>query len=61
LKDRLVAAGIEVLSIGALYSRAREFAPSGSIAATAGDDTPIVGVVEYRDGRVTDVIRRVTR
>lgn len=61
LRDRLVAAGIDVLSIEALYSRARALVPNGTSAATAHDDAPIVAVVEYRDGRVTDVIRRVAR
>lgn len=61
LRDRLVAAGIDVLSIATLYSRARKLMPGGTTAGTARDDAPIVAVVEYRDGRTTDVIRRVLR
>ena len=61
LRDRLVDAGIEVLSIEALHTRARELAPGGAVAGAVGDDARIVAIVEYRDGRVTDVIRQVAR
>jgi citrate lyase subunit alpha/citrate CoA-transferase len=59
LVERLVAAGIEVLSIEALHDRARALAPAGGPAAPVRDDARIVAVVQYRDGRVTDVIREV--
>ena len=58
LADRLVAAGIEVLSIEALRDRACALAPSTS-SATASADARVVAVVEYRDGRITEVIRKV--
>jgi citrate lyase subunit alpha / citrate CoA-transferase len=61
LKDRLLDAGMAVLSIEALHARARELAPSGAAPATAREDARVVAVVEYRDGRVTDVIRRLAR
>lgn len=59
LKDRLVNAGIEVLSIEALHARAREMAPIGAAPVSANDDARIVAIVEYRDGQVTDVIRKL--
>lgn len=61
LRDRLADAGIEVLSIESLHLRARELTPSGAVAESVDDDARIVAVVEYRDGRVTDVIRQVAR
>jgi citrate lyase subunit alpha/citrate CoA-transferase len=59
LRDRLRSAGIEVLSIGQLHALARELSPRARADASPTADARIVGVVEYRDGRVTDVIRQV--
>ena len=61
LRDRLRAAGIEVLSIEQLRERAMKQARPVAPAHDSGVDEPIVGVVEYRDGRVIDVIRRAAR
>ena len=58
LRDRLVDAGIEVLSIEALHTRAHQLAPRGSASECSRDNARVVAVVEYRDGRVTDVIRQ---
>ena len=58
LRERLVSAGIEVLDIGQLHQRALALAPAGASTAAAQTER-IVGVVEYRDGRVIDVIRQV--
>ena len=61
LCERLRAAGIEVLGIEALHARASATALALPLAATpiSDEERPIVGVVQYRDGRVIDVIRRV--
>ena len=61
LRDRLRAAGIEVLSIEQLRERAMKQARPLAPAHDSGVVEPIVGVVEYRDGRVIDVIRRAAR
>ena len=59
LRDRLRSAGIEVLTIEQMYAKARERS-AGSPPPTRQDgDGRIVGVVEYRDGSVIDVIRQV--
>jgi citrate lyase subunit alpha/citrate CoA-transferase len=58
LRERLVSAGIEVRTIAELYDRAHALS-SVAFVAPLRDDR-IVGVVEYRDGRVTDVIRQIT-
>jgi citrate lyase subunit alpha/citrate CoA-transferase len=69
LLERLRSAGIEVVGIETLRQRALAAAPGHSPAEAANpqsseasdaeaSDAPIVGVVEYRDGRVIDVIRR---
>jgi citrate lyase subunit alpha/citrate CoA-transferase len=60
LKDRLVAAGIDVTTIEALHARACKAgtaAPTGAPSA----ERRIVAVVEYRDGSVIDVVREVAR
>jgi citrate lyase subunit alpha/citrate CoA-transferase len=59
LRDRLGAAGVELLTIERLHARA--LALSGGVAAEMPrqSDRRIVGVVEYRDGSVIDVIRQV--
>ena len=63
LRERLRAAGIEVLGIEALHARASAsagpLAPPLAATQISDEERPIVGVVEYRDGRVIDVIRRV--
>jgi citrate lyase subunit alpha/citrate CoA-transferase len=57
LRDRLLSAGIEVLTIEQLGARAREISPDIRIDRSPTTDARIVGIVEYRDGRVIDVIR----
>ena len=59
LRERLVAAGIEVLPIETLHARARELAPAADPSEAIVEPARVVAVVEYRDGRVTDVIRQV--
>ena len=59
LKDRLVSAGIEVLNIEALHSHARGRAPGFVSNGKRNPDGRVVAVLEYRDGRVTDVVRQV--
>jgi len=59
LRERLVAAGIEVRTMAELHDRARSLATTAATTVTPSVETRIVGVVEYRDGRVTDVIRQV--
>jgi len=58
LKDRLVAAGIDVMSIEALRARASKAEPATRAPSV---DQRIVAVIEYRDGRVIDVVRMVAR
>jgi citrate lyase subunit alpha/citrate CoA-transferase len=60
LRDRLVSARIDVLTIEQLHERARELSPGPGPRPLARADARIVGVNEYRDGRVIDVIRQVT-
>jgi citrate lyase subunit alpha / citrate CoA-transferase len=56
LADRFKAAGLPVESIEALRDKAmRLTGPPAPLAV----DGPVVAVVEYRDGTVTDVVRRV--
>jgi citrate lyase subunit alpha/citrate CoA-transferase len=57
LKEQLVRAGLEVFSIGELHERACRLAnaPGGG---GPDDRGRVVAVVQYRDGRVTDVIRQ---
>ncbi|HEU0204804.1 MAG TPA: citrate lyase subunit alpha, partial [Burkholderiaceae bacterium] len=59
LRERLLAAGIEVLPIVQLHARARGLATETRPQPPVAADARIVGVVEYRDGRVIDVIRQV--
>jgi citrate lyase subunit alpha/citrate CoA-transferase len=49
LRERLQAAGIEVLAIGQLHERARSLSHSAPAAASTRADARIVGVLEYRD------------
>jgi citrate lyase alpha subunit len=48
-----------VLDIGVLRDRARSLAPEMPAATQTPRDARVVGVVEYRDGRVIDLIRQV--
>lgn len=56
IRERLVAAGLEVVDIDTLYARA---------VSLVGEPRPIeftdkvVGVIRYRDGRVIDIVRQV--
>lgn len=56
LADRLVSAGLAPVPIEALHRAALERAER---RPTPPVDTPVVAISEYRDGTVTDVIRRV--
>jgi len=60
LREQLLSAGLQVITIDQL--RARAVGASGDAAPHARplEDARVVGVVEYRDGRVTDVIRQST-
>ena len=60
LRDRLVSAGIDVLTIEQLHARACELSPVIGPRPLATAEARIVGVNEYRDGRVIDVIRQVS-
>ncbi|CAB3743798.1 Citrate lyase alpha chain [Paraburkholderia sediminicola] len=60
LKDRLIAAGIPVVSI----ERLRDFAAAGSGSCCETrliDDGRVVALQQYRDGTVIDVIRQTRR
>lgn len=59
LRERLRASGIDALGIDVLHQRARQLAAATQPAAPPSPDARIVAVVEYRDGRVIDVIRQV--
>jgi len=59
LRDRLCTAGIEVLTIEQMYSKARELSADRPSPARPDGGGRIVGVVEYRDGSIIDVIRQV--
>ena len=61
LRDHLVHAGIDVAPIEVLRQRAKDLARDFEpVPDTVGSGPGrIVAVVEYRDGRVTDVIRQV--
>ncbi|CAN5614522.1 citrate lyase subunit alpha [soil metagenome] len=56
LHDRLRAAGLPLVSIEDLHRRSRETATRPAEPRGAGR---VVAVSEYRDGRVTDVVRQV--
>ena len=60
LRERLRSAGIEVVDIDVLRGHALAAAPQASSRKPTDPDARIVGVVEYRDGRVIDVIRQVS-
>jgi citrate lyase subunit alpha / citrate CoA-transferase len=59
LRDRLCTAGIEVLSIEQMYSKASALSADHPSPARPDGGGRIVGVVEYRDGSIIDVIRQV--
>lgn len=59
LRDRLRSAGIEVLTIEQMYAKARELSAERPPPARRDGDGRIVGVVEYRDGSIIDVIQQV--
>jgi citrate lyase subunit alpha/citrate CoA-transferase len=59
LHERLRSAGIQVVPIDVLRARALAAAPALPAAQPPDGAARIVGVVEYRDGRVIDVIRQV--
>ena len=57
LIDRMRSFGLKIASIADLHVAASKLPASAPIAKEA---EPVVAVVEYRDGTVTDVVRRVT-
>ncbi|MEJ8822776.1 citrate lyase subunit alpha [Variovorax humicola] len=58
LRDRLLRYGLNVLDISVMRSKA--IALAQEVRATPEQGRRIVGVMEYRDGRVIDVIREVS-
>jgi citrate lyase subunit alpha/citrate CoA-transferase len=58
LGDRLRAAGLEIVSIDELCDRAARLISTSAAPPARTSEEPIIGVVEYRDGSVIDVIRR---
>jgi citrate lyase subunit alpha/citrate CoA-transferase len=58
LRDRLLSAGLPVVSIEALHQRALALAPQMPAVTAPAEERRIVGVLQYRDGRVIDVIRK---
>jgi citrate lyase subunit alpha/citrate CoA-transferase len=59
LRDRLSAAGIELSTVEQLHARSLALCPGVGPQAPLQGDRRIVGVVEYRDGSIIDVIRQV--
>ncbi|SOY96436.1 Citrate lyase alpha chain [Cupriavidus taiwanensis] len=57
VRERLVSAGLPVVSIEELFAKANEGLDRRHSFSTASDE--VVGVVEYRDGTILDAIRRV--
>ncbi|MGO4305930.1 citrate lyase subunit alpha [Cupriavidus sp. RAF12] len=58
VKERLVSAGIKVAPIEVLYDEAhRRLERRQAVPSTTGE---VVGIVEYRDGTVLDVIERIS-
>jgi len=53
--------GIDVLAIEALHARARELAPRPAPTVHVRDEGRAVAILQYRDGRVTDIVRQVGR
>jgi citrate lyase subunit alpha/citrate CoA-transferase len=60
LADRLQHAGLDVVDIAELHRRAAGLADALALPSAVRAEEPIVGVVQYRDGSIIDVIRRVT-
>jgi citrate lyase subunit alpha/citrate CoA-transferase len=60
LRERLAAAGIELKSIQQLRAHAEGLMSAPVSRTNRDEDARVVAVVEYRDGRVTDVIRQVS-
>ncbi|MDM0109472.1 citrate lyase subunit alpha [Variovorax sp. J22R24] len=58
LRDRLVQNGLKVVDMGVLQSLATSLAPTPPRPVLT--EQRIVGIMEYRDGRVIDVIRAAT-
>jgi citrate lyase subunit alpha/citrate CoA-transferase len=58
---RLRKAGVEVLSIGELRERALAVSVPAPVTSATDADPRVVAVVEYRDGRVTDLVHQVKR
>jgi citrate lyase subunit alpha / citrate CoA-transferase len=58
LRDRLLSAGLPVVSIEALHQRALALAPQMPAVTAPAEERRIIGVLQYRDGRVIDVIRK---
>ena len=61
LQERLLAAGLDVFPICELRRRAQGSAPAPPQQARDELEQPVVAVIEYRDGRVSDVVRRVAK
>jgi len=61
LRERLAAAGIGLKSIQELRAHAESLVSAPASRTNRDEDARVVAVVEYRDGRVTDVIRQVSR
>lgn len=59
LKERLVAAGLCVRDIKELYDLAQQGGGDHAVRSDHHPEARIVGVVEYRDGSIIDVIRGV--
>jgi citrate lyase subunit alpha/citrate CoA-transferase len=58
LAARLKDAGLPLLEIAELHQRANAL-DDAAPAVAPQSEAPIVGVVQYRDGSVIDVLRRV--
>jgi citrate lyase subunit alpha/citrate CoA-transferase len=58
LRDRLIAAGIDVLTMPQLREQSASMAGNPRRTPSIRPDARIVAVVEYRDGSVIDVIRQ---
>ena len=61
LRERLACAGIGLKSIQELRAHAESLVSAPASRTNRDEDARVVAVVEYRDGRVTDVIRQVSR
>lgn len=59
LKERLTAAGLRVRDIKELYDLAQEGGSVTTMKSANHSDEEVIGVVEYRDGSVIDVIYKI--